>query len=55
MKAAAGSVTRFERDFFNAETPFTAIEYQSEWAGGDSPYGWYSDQHGYRSLTACRT
>jgi hypothetical protein len=25
MKAAAGSVTRFERDFFNAETPFTAI------------------------------
>jgi hypothetical protein len=25
MKAAAGTVTRFERDFFNAEAPFTAI------------------------------
>jgi hypothetical protein len=37
------------------QTASGRIDYGSEWAGGYNPYGWYSDQRGYKTLTSCRS
>ena len=54
VAATAGQTSYWYFDWAFQYAP-NKILYISEWAGDMAPYGAYSDQRGYHTLTSCRT